>query len=286
MLLNRQLSEKQRVEVAKLEYRQLHTGEIIKVHNHYFGQLIDHIYLSDGFQMYVIENIPSKEYTLLFKGSSGVMNGTPATWSNEWLLTNFPIGWSLIVERGKIPSQLTTASRQLNLILRKYPQANFYLYGHSLGSINIQFALSHGKYNDRIKRADIYEGPNLYWLLNNHERQHLKKIKHKINNYIDIYDPVTIGYVDQKRLVGKLKYLDSQQTQPIAQHMWGGYQFSQLGHIKLLSIDDRFTNRANLERAWIARFHILYRRTIKKKQPINVNVLKKYFIEIFNNQIS
>ena len=50
MLLNRQLTEKQRVEVAKLEYRQFHTGEIIKAHNNYFGKLIDHIYLNDGFQ--------------------------------------------------------------------------------------------------------------------------------------------------------------------------------------------------------------------------------------------
>lgn len=134
---NRNLTDQQRVTVAKLEYQLLEPNQVIILAGQPFGKVLQHIYTADGLQMFVIENRPQKEYTLLFKGSSGIMKGNPETWTNEWLDTNLPIGWSMLFQRGEIPQQLRTATRVLNRVLCQHPNAHFYLYGHSLGSINV-----------------------------------------------------------------------------------------------------------------------------------------------------
>lgn len=68
--------------------------------------------------MFVIENRLGREYTLLFKGSSGLIKGTPRTWTDDWLSTNLPIGWSFLFQRGQVPDQLVEAARLLNRFLK------------------------------------------------------------------------------------------------------------------------------------------------------------------------
>lgn len=253
MLSNRDLNDQERLDVAKLEYQLLQDGEIVQIANRPFGIVVRHVQMADGFQLFIIQNRPQKEYTLLFKGSSGIIKGTPETWNNEWLATNLPIGWSLFVQRGTIPRQLRTAAQVLNRILKAWPTAKFYVYGHSLGSINVQYALANCHKIGRIKRADIYEGPNIYWLLSRRQRQQVRKFKHKVNNYIDVYDPVTAGYLDGRYLVGQLRYVKSHLLPLISQHMWGGYQFWPSGRLMLQPIDERFKFRAELNRRLMTR---------------------------------
>ena len=72
---NRNLTDQQRVTVAKLEYQLLEPNQVIILAGQPFGKVLQHIYTADGLQMFVIENRPQKEYTLLFKGSSGIIKG-------------------------------------------------------------------------------------------------------------------------------------------------------------------------------------------------------------------
>lgn len=263
---NRNLTDQQRVTVAKLEYQLLEPNQVIILAGQPFGKVLQHIYTADGLQMFVIENRPQKEYTLLFKGSSGIMKGNPETWTNEWLDTNLPIGWSMLFQRGEIPQQLRTATRVLNRVLCQHPNAHFYLYGHSLGSINVQYALSHCHHIGQIRRADIYEGPNIYWLLNASERKQVRKFKHKVYNYVDVYDPIVVGYVDRRRLVGRLKYVDSHLLPPINQHMWGGYMFTSRGKLKTRSIDKLFLKRGAMDQYWMKNGHELYQERLNLRQ--------------------
>lgn len=281
---NRNLTDEQRVAVAKLEYQLLKPNQIVKIGGQKFGKVLRHVYTTDGFQMFVIENQFQGEYTLLFKGSSGLIKGTPETWTNEWLSTNLPIGWSMIFQRGAIPQQLRTATRELNLVLRQHPQAKFYLYGHSLGSINVQYALSRCHHIGQIQRVDIYEGPNIYWLLNLNERKQIRKYKHKVYNYIDVYDPVTVGYVDGRQLVGRLKYVDSRLIPPISQHMWGGYTFTADGKLKTRSIDQAFLKRSALDQYWIKNGHELYQEHLNLRQSQQIKQLHHRFQRAFNKK--
>lgn len=245
-MLNRNLTQLQRELVARQEYQILTPGQKIIINDHEFGIVLDHLYTQDGLQIYVIadHNYHPQEITLLFKGSSGLWKGNPDTWTNEWLNTNFPILWAMLFRKGELPQQLRSAAVTLNRILRKHQGCRVYIYGHSLGAINIQYALSHCQYIGMVKRVDIYEGPNIYLLLNNKERKHIRRFKHKINNYIDVYDPVVLGYYDQRHMVGRLQYVDSSPLPPITQHMWGGYEYYRNGNLKTRKIDKAFKKRA------------------------------------------
>lgn len=256
--MNRELTDEQRVIVAKMEYQLLKPQQELFLNQRFFGRVWQHVYTASGFQMYVVVNRPLKEYTLLFKGSSGIVKGSPRTWTDEWLTTNFPIGWSLLFQRGSIPTQLRDAAQWLNRLCKQFPQAHFYLYGHSLGSINLQYALSCCRHIGQIKRASLYEGPNIFELFNHRERHHVRKFKHKVDNYIDVYDPIVVGYVDRRHMVGKLRYVQSRRLPPITQHMWGGYQFDSQGKLLTKPIDTTFIRRAQSGQQWMASGHELY----------------------------
>lgn len=245
---NAHASDRQQLAIAKLEYADLQPGQEVTVAGCFFGYVLEHIYAEDGFQMFVIGDQVQhpQELTLLFKGSSGLIKGNPETWTNEWLQTNFPILMAMLFGSPHPPSQLETAGRELNRILKKYRSAKAYLYGHSLGAINLQYALAHCRHIGQVKRANLYEGPNLFNLFNHRERKHIRAFKHKSFNFVDVYDPVTLGYSDQRHLVGRLRYIKSNFNPPIAAHMWAGYQFDKSGTLVVQDIDERFRKKAML----------------------------------------
>lgn len=243
---NQYLTDEQRVNVAKMEYQLLKPGQELHLDGHYFGVVLRHIYTDDGFQAFLIGDRQQDPHclTMLFKGSSGMLNGTPDTLNNEWLNTNFPILWAMLFQHHQVPTQLITAARVLNQQLQKYPHAKFYLYGHSLGAINLQYALAHCHYLGRIKQASLYEGPNLYIVMNHKEQRRVRKFKHKVDNYVDVNDPVTLGYYDGRHLIGKLHYVDTDMLPPVTAHMWGGYHFWSSGRLMTKPMDDHFAQTA------------------------------------------
>ena len=44
-------------------------------------------------------------------------------------------------------------------MMEKYPNAKINLYGHSLGSMDVQYAIANVKDYDRINSVNIYQGP-------------------------------------------------------------------------------------------------------------------------------
>lgn len=127
-----------------------------------------------------------------------------------------------------------------------------------MGSINLQYALSHCRHIGQVKLADLYEAPNIFALLNNRERHHVRKFKHKVHNYVDIYDPVTVGYADRRHMVGQLGYLQSKLYPPITQHMWGGYQFDTHGRLLTQPVNAAFYKRADFDQRWMNGGHEFY----------------------------
>lgn len=254
---NQYFTDEQRVNVAKLEYQLLKPGQELMLDDRYFGVVLQHIYTDDGFQAFVIGERRHDPHcvTMLFKGSSGLLNGNPDTLNNEWLKTNFPILWAMLFQNYQVPAQLMTAARVLNHQLQKYPHAKFYLYGHSLGAINLQYALAHCHCLGRIKQASLYEGPNLYIMMNHKERKRVRKFKHKVDNYVDINDPVTLGYYDGRHLVGKLHYVDAEMLPLVTAHMWGGYHFWPSGRLKTRPLDNHFWQTALREQQIMAYGH-------------------------------
>ncbi|WP_143444826.1 hypothetical protein [Limosilactobacillus mucosae] len=63
--------------------------------------------------------------------------------------------------------------------------AHYYIYGHSLGAINAQYALANCIYPTSLNEAWLYEGLNVYWLLNDQQKAQAAILRNKINNYID-----------------------------------------------------------------------------------------------------
>lgn len=59
--------------------------------------------------------------------------------------------------------QMRASARTLHEVLKHYPNAQVDVYGHSLGSMNGQYALAHATKEEaqRIRAAYLYEGPNV-----------------------------------------------------------------------------------------------------------------------------
>lgn len=247
MSINKQLSDLQRVKLTQKSYEKLSTGQTVTVDNKVIGTVIKTVYAPDGMQAFVIAN--QDDITILFKGSFGFFKGNPTTWHDEWLKTNLPLLLALLLNERRIPSQLKTAADFLNSIVHQFKDAHFYIYGHSLGAINAQYALANCRHPERIRAAYLYEGTNIWLLLDSKQRQRASKMRQRINNYVDIYDPVTLGLTASHHLVGQLKYVDSPELgQPIKQHMWGGYSFDAAGNLKLKEIDSSFLEMSQRQR--------------------------------------
>ena len=224
-MINANLTDWQRMQLAQLEYYNWQVSDdVLLPDGKMMGTVIQVIDTEDGFRSTVIKS-SQYELTLLFRGSSGVRRGDPTTWTNEWLRVNLPVGNAIINQVPTVPSEMWTAVRQLNTLLEQYSQSKVYIYGHSLGSINAQYALANCDHPQQIQRADLYEGPNIYWLLDRHQRKTALQLRTRIFNSVDPLDVIALGYLDRQHTIGLLQVVDSVMTDPINQHMWGGYQF-------------------------------------------------------------
>lgn len=111
-----------------------------------------------------------------------------------------------------------------------------FVYGHSLGSMNAQYAVSDLSDKDSLRIAGgfFYEGPNIYGVLSPKQQvtaDALTKLN-KLFNYVDSKDIIAIGYGSGKMSVGNVIRVNSQKVGLIDQHMWGGYEFNKDGSIK------------------------------------------------------
>lgn len=266
-MINKYLTDYERVQLSQLAYQKLAVGQKISLAAQDIGRVERQVHAADGMQAYVLVN--DQEAMILYKGSFGIIKGNPQTWRDEWLNTNLPIGLALLAKQKYIPSQLQTAADLLKQVRRDYPQKRLYVYGHSLGAINGQYALASLGDSRQLGAAYLYEGTNIWELLTRKQRRNARRLWPYVFNYVDIYDPVTLGLTPSHHLVGKLQYVDSHKLMPIKQHLFGGYQFDEQGRLRLKQVDAAFLETARAERKLLAKTSKLSRTLIKQMWQLN-----------------
>ncbi|MBO0460445.1 hypothetical protein JZO83_01675 [Enterococcus sp. DIV1298c] len=243
-------TEKDKVEIAKKQYEQLDRDSPFSINNNKINiGYVSHINSKfTGEQSFIItdtkyvplsaplserENV--KEVTVLYRGSS--FDSSLDT-KLDWIYNNFYTAFQVINGGGSTGMpQLQSSAVTLQKTLKAYPNAEFNVYGHSLGSMNAQYALASISSSDADRvYGYVYQGPNIYEVLTPEQKQQADYLteEYRVLNYIDSKDLVTIGYGNGKKAVGQIVYPLSEPLGlmgTIDQHMWGGYQFDEDGDL-------------------------------------------------------
>ena len=220
-------------------------GTVTQVYNNTTGA---------GEQVYAVVKNPDEnaedvqEVTVLFRGSTGpdhIFKETADVW-NDWAENDFVIGTHILKQN--VPSdqdqsteQLKASARALKDIMEKYPNAKINIYGHSLGSMDAQYAMAalEAAQIERIQQAYIFNGPDIYRILSPEQRKIVDQIKGRIYNYADAKDNISMVGRDIAKgsigSVGMVYYVDSESEDPINQHMTYGYRLDKDGKIKIFS---------------------------------------------------
>lgn len=238
-------TEKQRMRIANIEYSKvMYVGKQIQIkegkHFKTIGYVSDVVNDGTGQNAYVITDKPTsssassvKQVTVLYRGSSANISMDAA---DDWLDNDIPAAVNILINNQSPTPQLLASSQTLKDMMAKYPKAQFDIYGHSLGSMDAQYAVANLsiKEQSRLSGGYFYEGPNIYNMLNDKQRDNVKALNqlNKTFNYVDTKDLVPLGYGTDKNTVGLyVKVLSKNGTGKIDQHMWGGYQFDDDGNV-------------------------------------------------------
>ena len=189
-----------------------------------------------------------QEVTVLFRGSTGpdhIFKETADVW-NDWAENDAVIAKRIMLQKDlsyqdKSTEQLKASARALKDIMEKYPNAKINIYGHSLGSMDAQYAMAalEAAQIERIQQAYIFNGPDIYRILSPEQRKIVDQIKGRIYNYADAKDNISMVGRDPAKgsigSVGMVYYVDSEQEDFVNQHMTYGYSLDKEGKIKILS---------------------------------------------------
>ena len=199
-----------------------------------------------GLKAYVVESPDQSEVFVLYEGSKAPGKDG---WEVDWFENDIPMAHSILTGEKGTTSQLKASADILNDVLVRYPNAKVTVYGHSLGSMNAQYALANVRDISRISGAYIYQGPNTYPVLTEEQRQRVDAMKYRIHNYVDDKDMIPIGYpknrMDSVGVVGIMHHVDSKQQIDFiySQHLWGGYVFNEDGSLKIKNDRSSFEKR-------------------------------------------
>jgi hypothetical protein len=219
-------SDETNVNLAKEEYENRNIGDSLRTNpgNEYVGILSDtddnrsnngeQIYTytkTSGSNEVVSPDAPLsqrekvEEITILYRGSTSpkqiLSNGGDV--SRDWGRNDIPMAGKIISGGKGATGQLEASSDYLKEMMEKYPNAKINIYGHSLGSMDAQYALANVTDYSRIKSANIYNGPNIYSTLTEEQKINVSALYDKINNYVDSRDLVGLGYKKGEGTVGK-----------------------------------------------------------------------------------
>ena len=245
------------LQIAMTEYRNLKLDNIARTPNNDILGTVTQVYNNTtgaGEQVYaVVENPNEKaedvqEVTVLFRGSTGpdhILNEAPDVW-NDWAENDAVIAKRIVMQsnpsdRDNSTEQLKASARALKDVMEKYPNAKINIYGHSLGSMDAQYAMAdlEATQIERIQQAYIYNGPDIYRILSPKQRKIVDQIKGRIYNYADPKDKISMVGRDPAKgsigSVGMVYYVDSEQEDFVNQHMTYGYRLDKDGKIKILS---------------------------------------------------
>ncbi|EAC4040644.1 Mbeg1-like protein [Listeria monocytogenes] len=191
-----------------------------------------------------IERSKVKEITVLYRGSTAPTLASGLTpfhkdsldvWT-DWGVNDIPTAIQITNGGGStVTPQLKTSAETLKQTMKLYPNAQIYIYGHSLGSMNAQYAIADLDKKDikRISGGFFYQGPNIYSNLTPKQQDTVKAINalNRLFNFVDRKDYVPIGYGIGDPTIGHLIEVESKKAGMVEQHMWGGYQFDEDGNI-------------------------------------------------------
>lgn len=191
-----------------------------------------------------IERSKVKEVTVLYRGSTAPTLASGLTpfhkdsldvWT-DWGVNDIPTAIQITNGGGStVTPQLKTSAETLKQTMKLYPNAQIYVYGHSLGSMNAQYAIADLDKKDikRISGGFFYQGPNIYSNLTPKQQDTVKAINalDRLFNFVDRKDYVPIGYGIGDPTIGHLIEVESKKAGMVEQHMWGGYQFDEDGNV-------------------------------------------------------
>ena len=147
----------------------------------------------------------------MYQGSASPSNffTNAEEFGRDWVFNDAPeflniIKGNLTGQSSKAPGQLEASAAYLKEMMEKYPNAKINLYGHSLGSMDVQYAIANVKDYDRINSVNIYQGPNIYTTLTPEQKANVSALYSKTNNYIDSNDLIGFGYNKGQGTVGKV----------------------------------------------------------------------------------
>ncbi|EAG9432392.1 DUF2974 domain-containing protein [Listeria monocytogenes] len=260
--MSQAITDQERVELAQKEYEDYKLKDkvkILKVNGNeqnigIVSQKINN--KSTGEQSYIItdkytpptasisERNKVKELTILYKGSTAPANGNLNVPKHpdykdvrkDWLSNDIPTAVQITNGGGStVTPQLKTSAETLKQTMKLYPNAQIYVYGHSLGSMNAQYAIADLDKKDikRISGGFFYQGPNIYSNLTPKQQDTVKAINalDRLFNFVDRKDYVPIGYGIGDPAIGHLIEVESKKAGMVEQHMWGGYQFDEDGNV-------------------------------------------------------
>ncbi|EAE7269545.1 TPA: Mbeg1-like protein [Listeria monocytogenes] len=260
--MSQAITDQERVELAQKEYEDYKLKDkvkILKVNGNeqtigIVSQKINN--KSTGEQSYIItdkytpptasisERNKVKELTILYKGSTAPANGNLNVPKHpdykdvrkDWLSNDIPTAIQITHGGGStVTPQLKTSAETLKQTMKLYPNAQIYVYGHSLGSMNAQYAIADLDKKDikRISGGFFYQGPNIYSNLTPKQQDTVKAINalDRLFNFVDRKDYVPIGYGIGDPTIGHLIEVESKKAGMVEQHMWGGYQFDEDGNV-------------------------------------------------------
>ena len=218
-------SDETNVNLAKEEYENRNIGDSLRTNpgNEYVGILSDandnrsnkgeQIYTytkTSGSNEVVSPDAPLserekvEEITILYRGSTAPGIGADNEDARkDWLNNDVPMAEKIMLGEKGATGQLEASSDYLKEMMEKYPNAKINIYGHSLGSMDAQYALANVTDYSRIKSANIYNGPNIYSTLTEEQKINVSALYDKINNYVDSRDIVGLGYKKGEGTVGK-----------------------------------------------------------------------------------
>ena len=247
-------SDETNMNIAKEEYKDRPSGYILKTEdNEYVGTLSDanDNRSNNGEQIYTYtktsgsnevvspdaplsEREKVEEITILYRGSTAPGIGADNEDARkDWLDNDVPMAEKIMLGEKGATGQLEASSDYLKEMMEKYPNAKINIYGHSLGSMDAQYALANVTDYSRIKSANIYNGPNIYSTLTEEQKINVSALYDKINNYVDSRDLVGLGYNKGEGTVGKTYNFSGESSgfNKVDQHMWGGYRFDDNGNL-------------------------------------------------------
>ncbi|EAC2131997.1 hypothetical protein DYZ55_01893 [Listeria monocytogenes] len=260
--MNGAYTDQERVELARKEYAKINQEEVVKIPTAdgtektigIVSQKINN--KSTGEQSYIItdkytpptasisERNKVKELTILYKGSTAPANGNFNVPKHpdykdvrkDWLSNDIPTAIQITNGGGStVTPQLKTSAETLKQTMNLYPNAQIYVYGHSLGSMNAQYAIADLDKKDikRISGGFFYQGPNIYSNLTPKQQDTVKAINalDRLFNFVDRKDYVPIGYGIGNPTIGHLIEVESKKAGLVEHHMWGGYQFDEDGNV-------------------------------------------------------